>query len=226
MNSFFFKIFKIINFTLFKLSITKTIYFNVKYLGFSGLRYLPVFISKKTEFKKVKGIIEIKEFKTGIVRIGFGEMGNYPKGCCYSSFENDGKIVFNGRCEVGVCSTISNHGTLVFGQNVNISADCRIMCFESIKIGDNCLISWKTQLMDSDYHQIFDCNGKWINPPQGIDIGSNSWICNGVTVLKGGGCSNNVVIAANTLLTKFISQSNVIVGNGGKIIKENITWKE
>lgn len=226
MNKIFIKIFKIIDFIIFEISIPKTIYFNFKYFGLSGLKVLPVFIHKNTELKKTEGRIKIQNFKTGIIKIGFGQMGNYPKKICYSSFENDGKIVFQGKCLIGVCSTISNHGLLTIGSNLNITADSHIICFKSIKIGNNCLISWKTQIMDSDQHKIYDNNDNWLNKPENILIGDNCWICSGTTILKGGGVGNNIIIAANTLLTKFIAQDNVIVGNYGKIIKKNITWKE
>ena len=152
-------------------------------------------------------------------------MGNIPSKIAYSLIENDGEIFFNGKCNISICSTISNHGRLYFGENVNITADCHIICFKSISIGDNCLISWKTQIMDTDQHKIYDSDRNLLNPDSPIIIGNNCWICNNVTLMKGVNISDNVVIASNSLITKPILKSNIAVGDKGKIIKNNITWE-
>ena len=181
--------------------------------------------SKRVEFKLLKGSVKLDNFKTGNVRIGFGEMGNIPSKTAYSLIENDGEIFFKGNCNISICSTISNHGQLFFGENINITADCHIICFKSVSIGDNCLISWKTQIMDTDQHKIYDSDKNLLNPDSPVIIGNHCWIYNNVTIMKGVNIPDNVVIASNSLITKSVLKPNVIVGNKGEIIKENIVWE-
>lgn len=220
-----YQIIKIFKFLLFKISIHKTIYFNFKYFGFIRGLVFPVFISKKVELLEVSGVVEVQKFKTGVVRLGFGKMGNYPQKTSSFIFENNGKIIFKGDCTIGIGSTISNHGLLIFGEKFNITADGHIICFKQISFGNNCLISWNTQFMDSDQHNIYDKNHNLLNPDNAISIGDNCWICNGVNIQKGVSCKNNCIIGSNSKITKSINQENVIIGDNGKILKTDITWE-
>lgn len=107
-------------------------------------------------------------------------------------------------------------------------------------IGENCVISWKAHL------------DKSINP-QGIYIGSNTWVlaratilahdhCRGIkadtyigdnsvigisAIIMPGVCiGNQVVIGSGSVVTKDIPSYCIAVGNPAKVIKENIKVKD
>lgn len=103
-------------------------------------------------------------------------------------------------------------------------------------IGENCVISWKSNL------------DKSINP-QGIYIGNNTWVLARATVLSHDHCrglkvdtyignnsiigissiimpgvciGNQVVIGGGSVVTKDIPSNCIAVGNPAKVIKDNI----
>lgn len=89
-----------------------------------------------------------------------------------------GDIIFKGETFIGHGCKISlaKSGSLYFGDRFKMSAESSIAACNSIVFGDNCLISWDTLVMDSDFHKIFDENGLEINAPQEVVIGDNIWI--------------------------------------------------
>lgn len=217
------KIKKIIDILL-KLSIIKTLNFNLKYFGLKGF-ILPVLIGKNVEFKKLEGKVLLKIFKPFMIKIAINEMGHFSSKHTYTIFDNQGTIQFNGKANIGIGTAISNNGLLDIGNNLIITASCIINCFSNIKLGNDCLISWNTQIIDSDVHKIYKLNSnEQLNPDKEIVIGNHCWICNGVSVNKGSIIPSNCIIASNSIINKELFEENCIIGNLGKIIKRNIKW--
>lgn len=63
------------------LGLPKTIYFNLKYLPIKQAITLPIFISHKVKFLKLKGKIEIdcNDVKFGFIKIGYGNIGIFDR---------------------------------------------------------------------------------------------------------------------------------------------------
>ena len=83
--------------------------------------------------------------------------------------------------------------------------------------------------MDTDFHPIMDSNGTLINPASPVIIGNKVWIGCRNTILKGVVIPDNVVIAANSTITKRVPEGNCIVGGHGKelnILKKDINWEK
>ena len=208
------------------MSILKTLYFNFHYFGFQGLFILPVLIGKHVELRELKGKVICEIFKTAAVQIGLTEMGNFPMKTTTASIQNKGSIVFKGRSILGVGTRICNSGTLTMGNNAVIMANGMIICAESITIGNEVMISWNVNIMDTDFHKIYiDETKNLLNPNKPIILGDNIWICNAVTIMKGVSIGNNNVIASNSVIRKPVPNKNCIIGDNGKIIKENIRWE-
>lgn len=143
-----------------------------------------------------------------------------------ASIQNKGSIVFKGRSILGVGTRICNSGTLTMGNNAVIMANGMIICAESITIGNEVMISWNVNIMDTDFHKIYiDETKNLLNPNKPIILGDNIWICNAVTIMKGVSIGNNNVIASNSVIRKPVPNKNCIIGDNGKIIKENIRWE-
>ncbi len=209
------------------MSLFKTFYFNFRYFGLKGLFVLPVLIGKKCELRKLGGKIIMKDFSTAAVQIAMNDMGNFPKSNTVASFQNSGTIIFEGRNHLGVGTRISNGGELIIGDAVTISADCSLICAKMIKIGKKCNISWGTQILDTDFHKIYDSNTKeLLNPDKPVIIGEHCWISRGSLILKGVCLANDIIVAANSVITKSQEQSNTVIAmGGGKILKENVEWE-
>lgn len=206
-------------------SILKTLLFNFHYLPFSQAIRLPIFVSRRTVIRKLKGKITINcPIRPFLIKIGFNEIGFQDIKYQRTVWSLTGEIVVNGSIFVGKGSKFAINGRVVFGDNFIVTGNSTVICNEIMHFGTNSLISWDVLLMDTDFHKIRDINNVILNPDKGIYIGNNCWIGCRNTILKGAYLPDNSVLAANSLyLQKRITQ-NCIYGHNGRVIKENIHW--
>ena len=89
-----------------------------------------------------------------------------------------------------------------------------------ITIGDNTVISGDVELITHDF-SISRLNCGISNLFGKIVIGRNCFIGNGATILYGVTIPDNVIVAAGSVVTKSVDESNVIVaGNPAKIVSK------
>lgn len=217
---------KYINFLL-KLNFN-TIYFNFKYLPFRQAILIPVLISNKVYLRKLKGRIQFDcPIRPRLVEIGFDKVGIFDNKFSRSIWEVFGTVVFKGNALIGHGSKISvgNNGTLIFGNNFEVSAESTIIAYSKVHFGDNCLLSWDILIMDTDLHKIKNEYGEVINEPKPILIGDNVWIGCRSLILKGSIIPNNCVIGANSTVNNELNDANnLYVGSPVRSVKSNITW--
>ena len=223
------KIFKIIS-LFFTYHNLKTIYFNIHYLPFRQALYLPIFISRNTKLRSMKGTVKLSgPLKPGLVRIGFEEIGMYDKRYNRPVWENSGQVIFEGSAIIkfGAKVIIGENGILKIGNNLRFSSGSSIICYKSVEIGENCRISWDVQIIDTDFHKVYDENLNHINPDKEIIIGDNCWIGNHCLIHKGTRLGNMVVLSSNSMINKEIPENNIILaGCPARIIRTGVTWGE
>lgn len=205
----------------------KSIFINFKYLKFKDAIKLPILVSNRTKFLKLNGQIIINEpIKTGMIQIGLTGSGThsyYP-----TILEINGKIVFENRVRIGGgCNivTVNNSSILKFGDNVSITGGSTIISREYIELGKNTLISWDTQIMDTDFHNIY-IEDKLINDDEQIIIGEHVWIGSRCNILKGSriGC-NNIIASGSNITSNIKGENQIITGTPIKVLKKDISWK-
>lgn len=203
-----------------KLSLIKSLIFNLHYFGLAGLKF-PVLVSKTTKLERIGGKVELDHYKFGSVKIGFGPIqATYGKGRWY----NTGTIIFSGEAHLYEGFFIYNNGILVLGENVKLGAS-KFFCEEKITIGKDTMISWECTVMDSDLHKICDKEGNRVNENKEIKIGAHVWIGFGCSVLKGTSIADETIIASNSFISnKDIRNSNTIYGSHGNVLKNEIDW--
>ena len=210
------------------LGLPKSIFLNFKYLNIKDAIRLPIIVTHKVSLRKVSGSLKIDEpIKMGMIKLGFNNVGIFDRYKQRSIWSVSGNIIFRGCASLGHGTKISvgANGELVIGKNLTITAESAIVCEKSIEIGDDCLISWDNLIMDTDFHDIIDKNGKIINEPKQIIIGDKVWIGCRNTILKGANIKSSTVVGANSLISREINDDNCIVaGNPIKVIKEDISW--
>ncbi len=108
------------------------------------------------------------------------------------------------------------------GNNTRIHGSC-LHAYESIMIGDNCLIAANCQ--------IFDCSGHHtsVDNPENrleisgtvkpIKIGNNCWIGTSAILLPGTKLGNNCIVAAGSIVKGEFKDNSLIGGNPAKFIK-------
>lgn len=209
---------------LFNCSILKTLWFNFHYFGWKGFEF-PCLISRNFILKKLGGEVVLSKYNTGIIRLGFGNVGIFDKKRQKGVWENNGYIEFNGRCFLGHGTKIANSGEIIIGDNLYVNSETEIISHKKITFGDNVLISWNCLIMDSDFHSIWSSqSGEILNHDSPISIGNHVWIgCRNV-ILKGTIILENSVVASNSTISKQFTQTGILLGGINKVLKENINW--
>lgn len=116
---------------------------------------------------------------------------------------------------------ILNSGNLSIGKNFSMNHYSRIISFESVTIGDNVTIAAYVSILDHDHKYEFR-NGQLVlegYKTSAVTIGNNVWISDKCTILKGVSIGDNVIIGANSVVTKNIESNCMAAGTPAKIIK-------
>ncbi|EOT2959480.1 hypothetical protein ACSW9O_12500 [Clostridium perfringens] len=213
------------------LGLYKSVYVNLKFFKLKDAIKLPIIISNNVKIKSLKGQIKINgDIKTAMIKIGFGDIGTFDIKRRKSILEINGVWECGNNINLGHGTKISigKLGILRMKNNITISAESAIICHNDITIGDNFLMSWDNIIMDTDFHKIkyVGENYRIINNDLPIVIEDNVWIGCRCTILKGTRIRNNSVLSATSRISKNIDESNVLIGNNGKIIKRSILWEE
>jgi len=206
-----------------------TIVFNFRMLSYKQAFIFPFFVSKNVNLLNLSGEIEINsKIKIGMIRIGYGDAGIFDRKYSRTIMEIKGNLIFNGNAFIGHGSRISvgEKGILTFGENFRISAETSIIANKCITIGNNCLLSWQIDIYDTDFHEIINENGIRLNDDKPITVGDNVWISCKCLILKGSVIPSNVVISANSTVSKKLEGNNLIFGGEPlRVIKEKVTWR-
>lgn len=207
----------------------KTIYFNFHYLSIKDAFKLPIFIFKHTKLSEMQGNVIVNgKMKMGRVKIGQYAVGTLDISYNRTIWQNNGTVVFKGKAHIGSGSklSITNGGVLVFGNDFCVTGGSQIICSKEIVFGKENLLSWDILIMDTDFHNIINADGKIINSPKPIKIGDRVWIGCRTLILKGVNINNDVVVGAGSKITKDIITTNCIVaGTNNNVIKNNIQWR-
>jgi len=209
-------------------SIPKTLFFNFKYFPFRVAVKCPVFISHRVLLKRLSGTVELGRVRTGIVKIGFGDVPLFDSRKVRSVLIIEGRLVFQGDAVIGPGCHLEVFGELVCGDGFAITAYSLISAKKGITFGKNVMIAWDVSVIDHDWHNIYDEFGTTLNPAKQILIGDDVWICFRALILKGCKIQDGVIVAAGTTVTGSPDASNAIIAEDAKlrIIKKKVFWKK
>ena len=207
--------------------IPKTIIFNLKYFPFNIAILFPVFISNRVILKRLAGTVDLGIIKTGIVKIGFGDIPLIDSTRTKTLLNLSGSFIFRGSAEIGPGCSLGGSGKWIFGDGFRMTANSSIFADNRVEIGKNVIISWDVLIMDQDFHSIFNEKRQIINAPKAIVIGDKVWIGCRVMVLKGSNIRSGNIIAAGTTVRQSLDINNAILGEEIqlKVMRENVFWE-
>lgn len=192
----------------------KTIYANFRMLPIKDAIKLPILVYTRTSLLSTSGKVRLNiPAKFGLLQIGLPWFGplNHPSRTC---FFNSGIIELNGSCRLANGSKINiQGGILSLGDKVLICECVRIVCMNSISIGDNSRVAHESQIMDSNFHYLYKVKTCSIqNCIKPVCIGKDNWIGNRCTVAAGTTTPDRMIAAAFSLLNK--NYTNLSTGDG------------
>ena len=118
-------------------------------------------------------------------------------------------------------------GEVSIGDDVIIASQTKLLCENSIVIKDVVRIIHECQVMDSNFHYIYDIENDKVEPCNGkVEIGTNNWIANRCTIQKGTTTPDFCIVASNSILSKDykseLPQNCLIGGAPARIIKSGL----
>lgn len=131
---------------------------------------------------------------------------------------------------------VTNYGGKIeIGNNVYIGIGSNVWSGESIKIGNDVLISHNVNIIDTNSHEI-NYKERSINYKKMLLVGhpstqgaietdkiiieSHSWISFGVSILKGVTIGKGAIVASDSVVTKDVPPFTLVAGNPAKVVKE------
>ena len=208
-------------------SMPKTIFFNIKTFGFTGMK-LPVFVSYRTRIRcKYKGAIRIEApIKRFMMKYGYGgTAGVISNASSEICLESGSELVLRGSAFFAEGCSIRNSGTIVLGKHCSFNKNSFLSCFKSISIGNGFVAGWNVNIRDSDGHALIK-NGTKMPLDKPVVIGDRVWCASYVDILKGVRIGNNSVVAYRSLITKSFEADNLLIGGSpARIIQEHIDWE-
>src|SRR5688572_1220829 len=139
-----------------------------------------------------------------------------------------GRIRFGRFVWVGDGTKIRCHeGEVVIGPKTVLGQDCTISAYQSVRIGEQCVIADRAMFIDFD-HSVAD-----VELPirqQGIykrdvEVGSNCWIGYGACILRGVRIGDNAIVGSNSVVTRDVPANAVVGGVPAKVIRMRETPK-
>lgn len=196
--------------------IPKSLLFNFYYLPFKQAIKFPIIVNHRTKIISLNGVITVpNDAKIGKIKLGFGcvQIVDNSSSKLLWNISKTGIVSFGHNNKIGAGCKLHISGELRLGDKVNFSGESCIISHKKICFGDNCLISWGTLFMDTDFHPILDSNNNRLNPNKSINIGHSVWIGAKATLMKGVTIGNNCIVSANSHVTKKFDNNLIIGGN-------------
>lgn len=114
---------------------------------------------------------------------------------------------------------VYENATLTLGKKSFMNHGGRLICKESISIGNHTFIGFDVEIRDTDSHELI---GSPRSTP--IKIGNHVWIGSKAIILKGVTIGDGAVVAAGSVVTKDVPPNVLVGGVPAKIIKDDVTW--
>lgn len=160
-----------------------------------------------------------------MIHLGLGNVPVFDRFKSRTVWNNSGTVIFKGKASIGHGSKIGCSGILTFGNNFQVTAESVIICDHEISFGDDVLLSWQIQIMDTDFHKVY-VNNILHNRNSAIKIGNHTWIGSRVILNKGVQLADDTIVAAGSVVTKSFFERGVIIGGvPAKIVRTNVIWE-
>ena len=208
----------------------KSLWLNFRALPFKQAVRMPIIVSWNTKIKSVgkiifPGKVHPAMLIMGIIRLPSLETYREP-----TIFTNKGTFIVNGNVKLhpGVKLSIYRDATMSVGNRVGFGANMKVVCTNSITIGNDVRVSWFSQIFDTDFHFLYNIEkDKYYPNKKPITIGNNVFIGNNCTIAKGTVLPDGCVVSCVSKVAGDFSKEGenlLISGNPAVIIKKGVNF--
>jgi acetyltransferase-like isoleucine patch superfamily enzyme len=137
------------------------------------------------------------------------------------------EVVVSGTAQIlrGCRVFVNDGGRLSLGSRTYINDCSTLTCFDELSIGSACSISWNTNILDTNIHEIIvEGTPRPRNAP--VHIGDGVWIGTGATILPGVTVGDGAVVAAGSVVTADVPAGALAAGNPARVIRHQVEWKQ
>lgn len=115
--------------------------------------------------------------------------------------------------------------TLTLGAGAAIGARSVVNVTVGLTVGRGSQVSWQCQVLDSDFHEITDDQGRTHPPAVPVRIGDHVLVGTGALVLKGVTVGDGAVVAAGSVVTRDVPPRTVVAGNPARPVGTAADWQ-
>jgi acetyltransferase-like isoleucine patch superfamily enzyme len=136
------------------------------------------------------------------------------------------RLIVTGKVVVGDGAIIWLHpgAVLELGANTLINPNTKIVVKESVRIGQDCAISWDVLITDADWHFFLAPGGTKKKDTSPVEIGDHVWIGARCTVLKGSRVGSGAVIGAHSVVTGHVPPKSVFRNAYAQQVRTDVEW--
>lgn len=144
---------------------------------------------------------------------------------CSVTMGPDARLSVHGSAEIvrGTRIHIGERAHLELGPETYIGYNSTLTCWRHVSIGANCGISWNTNIIDGNAHELI-ISGAPRPRTQEVVIGDRVWVGTGAIILPGVTIGNGAVVAAGSVVSSGVPAGALVGGNPARIIREQVSW--
>lgn len=138
-----------------------------------------------------------------------------------------GSFVLQRGCSLrsGVRMYAAEHAQIEISSGVSIGDRCVLNSETSIFIGPGSMLSWQSQVLDTDFHQI-DRAGLTPAPVSlPIVVGAHVLVGTSAIILKGVAIGDNTVIGAGAVVVRSVAGGTIVAGNPARPVAALAGWR-
>ena len=216
----------------FRLSVIKTLLFNLRVFPFGTAVRLPVLLGRHIRVRGCgRGSIVLPEKPSSFMLVlgvtGSRDLDHFNPSGSSLIIEKGSRLVIKGSARLArhFSVLIKNGASLTLGDGFTCNNGCTLSCVKGITVGDDVLLGGNIALRDSDGHKIYN-DGSPSVPEKEIIIGGHVWICNDSVLLKGAEIAAGSIVAHSSVVTSaFYCENALIAGSPARQVKERVSWE-
>lgn len=200
---------------LLHVSISRTLYWSMRFRGWCIL-------ARRTRFAVGRGA-KLRFLGGSFLFVGFGQFTPSP---CAIRLEKGANLTVHGTVQISRGSRIfvGDGAHLEMGPNSFIHDCATITCYEHITMGAGASMSWNTNVIDGNVHEI-QVGDHVLPRTTPVSLGDHVWIGTGAIVMGGVKIGDGSIVAAGSVVTSEVPSNVIVAGNPARVIHKNISWR-